>query len=468
MIDANNCSAVANVYVHVLTIPSLRVDFQHMLCGVDGAINVSVSGSFPFTFSFNGSNNTQQSGTKNWTGLPAGSYPISVTDRNGCTASEIALVENHSLAFQLEVENVPCPAGDKGEISINPFGGVTTYSYSLNGSAWARVTPFEVAPGVYNISVKDFRSCEVWQIATVTKPEPFHFSYTPNIAAESIFTCQNTNGTFRASATGGTPPYSWWLDTDHNIFIGDSHTFTNVPLDYGTLFFSDNNGCNSNQPFSFYSNSFSVYAYKASAPSCFGVKDGVIDIGRHGGAGGLGTFRIPNISLEWVNTSLFEGLSGYAKKKEANHKPNICLFFSLLFLYSVEYIIEAMDTVGCTASATIYLEQPRGIDITILNFPQLSEIRTTTDLRVSAPGLSDGLVVLSTTNNSQAPYYFSVNQTGLIVDRPPLNATFSGFSPGSYEFSVEDSAGCSFFLDVVIYEPTKPHPPSYITLQVVL
>lgn len=114
--DAAGCTDVASVLVEDSSNPNLAIGAAPENCGMmDGAVTVSIAGSGtpPFTVLWsNGSTEETQ------TGLAGGVYTVTVTDANGCTASE-----------SIEVEGSVMPDG--GIISVN---GSTSVEFCQEGT----------------------------------------------------------------------------------------------------------------------------------------------------------------------------------------------------------------------------------------------------------------------------------------------------------------------------------------------
>lgn len=94
IVDGNHCTGIDTVYVEGSTSPiSISGPVNDSECGLNnGSINVTASGGVaPYIYSLNGGS-SQSNG--NFSGLASGSYTITVTDANGCTASSNVVVNS--------------------------------------------------------------------------------------------------------------------------------------------------------------------------------------------------------------------------------------------------------------------------------------------------------------------------------------------------------------------------------------
>ena len=123
--------------------------------GNDGMASVNATGASPFTYAWSNGGTTA---TIN--GLSAGTYCVTVTDANGCTAT-CCYVVNEPVALSATATSTDssCPICADGSVSISSVtGGTLPYSYSnLTG----------LVSGFYCITVTDANGCTTSACATV-------------------------------------------------------------------------------------------------------------------------------------------------------------------------------------------------------------------------------------------------------------------------------------------------------------
>ena len=101
----------------------------------------------------------------------AGTETLLVTDANGCTETEIAIVNTPlpiSLAFA-PINHAVCFGDANGNIQANPSGGVPPYTYLWNNGQTTQIATFLVA-GSYTCTVTDVNGATLTSAAVVTQP----------------------------------------------------------------------------------------------------------------------------------------------------------------------------------------------------------------------------------------------------------------------------------------------------------
>ncbi|MFH1319829.1 MAG: PKD domain-containing protein, partial [Bacteroidota bacterium] len=144
--DANGCSATASVSVSEPTAVSLTTGSVNSTCGnADGEASVTVtSGITPYTYSW--SNGCTSS---TCTGLSSGSYSVSVTDGNGCTATDNVPVNDEGApTLSTTKTDITCYGDNDGTATVTAFGGTTPLTYLWDDpSAQNTTTATGLAPG---------------------------------------------------------------------------------------------------------------------------------------------------------------------------------------------------------------------------------------------------------------------------------------------------------------------------------
>ncbi|MFH0894809.1 MAG: choice-of-anchor L domain-containing protein [Bacteroidota bacterium] len=171
-------------------------------CGTsNGAINLSVSGSYPpFTFLWSNSATTEDI-----TGLAAGSYTVTVSDAHSCTFIDTYLISNTgSMDAIATITPVTCSGGSTGAIAIAPSGGTSPYTYQWsNGPTTQNIS--SLAAGAYTLTMTDQNSCVIIRPFIVTSNPAIVIS-APVLQDEE---CGTHNGAITASATGGSGSFGY-------------------------------------------------------------------------------------------------------------------------------------------------------------------------------------------------------------------------------------------------------------------
>lgn len=144
--------------------------------------------------------------TPSISGLAAGTYTATVTDANGCTASDFCEVGfwNEGIWLMDSIyHQITCAGAHDGWIHISPMSGVGPYTYLWsNGGTTSDIT--NLGPGTYTVTVTDVATgCFNQHSVTLTEPTPLV------CVPSSIPANCGLNGTATITVTGGTAPYTY-------------------------------------------------------------------------------------------------------------------------------------------------------------------------------------------------------------------------------------------------------------------
>jgi gliding motility-associated-like protein len=181
--DANGCTAETSVItVNPLSPPNISVvtQTQDILCNGDtnGALDITIDttvGTAPFTINVHNDTTGTDYGTQT-SGLPAGTYTITVTDANSCTATEtITINEPDPITLLYDTVDITCTTSgvSQGSVIVNSVtGGTAPYTYyvtgtngysnsELNASGTTSVSFDVVDFGLYEINIVDANGCSI-------------------------------------------------------------------------------------------------------------------------------------------------------------------------------------------------------------------------------------------------------------------------------------------------------------------
>jgi len=173
--DVNGCSnslSGINITQPALSL-SLSATTTDVTCfggSIGSTINLTVGGG-TLAYSYLWSNAVT---TQNLSGIAAGTYTVTVTDANNCTAI-LSKTINQPTALTLSTSstNQSCPGANDGTITLTPTGGTTGYTYLWNTTATTQNISGLTA-GTYTVTVTDSQSCTANTSVTVgtTKGNP--------------------------------------------------------------------------------------------------------------------------------------------------------------------------------------------------------------------------------------------------------------------------------------------------------
>lgn len=164
--DAANMTASGTVTVFEPNQLTLEIVVTNIPCATDplgGAVNaVILGGTLPYSIVWN-DGDTDVSRQN----LPAGNYAATVTDGNGCTASDEGTIQ---IPPPLEVVAVAispsCGGANNGSATVVPSGGTGPYTHTWTPGGYTGSTVTGLAPGQYYVCTFDANHCQkdLWVI----------------------------------------------------------------------------------------------------------------------------------------------------------------------------------------------------------------------------------------------------------------------------------------------------------------
>ncbi len=231
--DTNGCTQVDTINVGVPDEILLSATISDISCfgQSDGAINLSVSGlgtSYSYAWS-TGANSQDISG------LAPGTYSVTVTFVNGCTADDsYTVTEPPALVSSVTGSDVSCNGGSDGSADLTVSSGTPPYSYSWSDGSVTQDL-IGVAAGSYSVTVSDANGCSNTHSVSISEPSVLTV-FAPNIIPVS---CNGgADGFADVAAIGGTSPFSYnWSNGDI------TQDLINVAAGIYNVTITDGNGC---------------------------------------------------------------------------------------------------------------------------------------------------------------------------------------------------------------------------------
>ncbi|HEY8399717.1 MAG TPA: T9SS type A sorting domain-containing protein [Cytophagaceae bacterium] len=288
--DSRSClSSVAQVSINEPAALEATIGSTDPKCHGEptGTIVVQVlfgAGTAPYEYSIN--NETFQASSI-FSGIKAGTYQVKIKDANNCLLEkDIELSDPSEIQVDLiTLESVSCSDASDGIIKVAASGGVSPFTYSINGGAAITLAQFEnLAPGDHTILVKDANDCIVSKNYTIQAPLPLSVSF----ESKKPGCNSGSDGELIANVTGGTMPYfySWkgYQDFDN--------TLSNIYSDTYEVTITDNNGCKM-EASTFLENVESPVEINVLTEntSCPNICDGIAEVSISGG--------VAPISISW-------------------------------------------------------------------------------------------------------------------------------------------------------------------------
>ena len=202
--DVYNCSSVTSTTV--TQPPAITATFSNLspLCNGDanGSITANVSGGTPgYTYAWSNSGTTSTI-----SGLGAGSYSLTITDANNCTATNsITLTEPAALTAVPTSTPTSCSNTCDGMAGVGPTGGTAPYVYSWSPGGQTTQFVSNLCPGSYVCNWNDANGCATVTAVTVTAPA----AITLAVTGTDPTGCTTNDGSADLTANGGTPGYTF-------------------------------------------------------------------------------------------------------------------------------------------------------------------------------------------------------------------------------------------------------------------
>jgi len=169
--------------------------------GSTGATGSTVTGgTTPYTYSWTGGSTNATA-----TGLTAGSYTLSITDKNGCSATATTVVTQPNVLSDsaFAIKNVLCNGGSTGSASSIVNGGTMPYTYLWTPGGSTKDTASGLSAGTFTVTVSD--ACGASASASIGITQPAALS----ITSHSTLDDGHNSGTAAIRVSGGTSPYTY-------------------------------------------------------------------------------------------------------------------------------------------------------------------------------------------------------------------------------------------------------------------
>ena len=467
--DAAGCTAVETIEV---TEPMpIMIDISTMDAGCtgnnSGAVLTTVTSGTP-PYSYQWSNGQTTASIFN---LAAGTYTLTVTDANQCTALALATInEDAGLTVAVAKSNVSCFAGSDGSASVTVMGGTMPFTYQWsNGQTTAFIN--NVPAGNYSVTVTDANGCTGVGSVNIAQPTPI----TATVNATATLCQGSTDGIATVNATGGTMPYTYLWSTG-----ATTQTINNLSAGTYTVIITDANNCTQSATTTIIESANYTIDVASQDVFCNGDATGSVLVSGWGGVPpytylwntgstspelmnlSAGTYTVtvtdaagcviaedvvinePPVLTVSAN-SVDPGCTGTLGTATANAAGGVAPYSyqwsngqttqTIDNLSAGTYTVTVIDANFCSESTTITINQGANISINI------------TSIDVTCYAGNDG-VAMATASGGTAPYSYqwSNGQT---------SGGISGIAAGTYTVTATDSNGCSATATTTINQPTQ-------------
>jgi gliding motility-associated-like protein len=189
--DQTNCKSDTSFTLTQPTAVALNIaDITNNKCAGDSTGSIKISGkdgTGPYNFNWSTSpKDTLSSISK----LPNGKYQYTITDKNGCKFSDTLVVNSPlPLIVNSTSTGITCFGGNDGSINISYFGGVSPYTFSLDGKKYNGIQNLVgLYAGDYDIFVKDANGCVASNFTSIYNPPKLEVE----VFSDSFFNSKDT------------------------------------------------------------------------------------------------------------------------------------------------------------------------------------------------------------------------------------------------------------------------------------
>jgi gliding motility-associated-like protein len=396
--DMNGCTATASGTVSGVPSLTVSVSTTNDSCyhsGKGSAVAAVLGGVSPYTYAWNNFQTTALNA-----GLNAGTYNVTVTDANGCTATGSGVVNGPSpLNTSYTLQHVLCYGSNTGSFNVTTSGGTPGYTYTWSTSNLTGSNATGLAAGFYAYTVTDANGCSLLRVDTILQPD----SALAATSSHTDVTCNGANnGTVTINVSGGTAPYTF---LGNPVPAGTTVISNLAPNTYaGSLV--DANGCSVALSETITEPGPQSLTVTATDNPCAGATQGTV----------TANFVNPTGSVTY------------------NWNPGGIQPGNLTNLASGTYNVTASDSNNCSFTGSATISEP----------PILTA--SSTVQHVTCNGGSTGSINI-TANGGTGPYTYSWFPAGPSGNNP------SGLSAGIYAYTVTDAHSCTVSKQDTIVQP---------------
>lgn len=408
--DGQGCIYDTTIVVEAPQVFDVDLDVFDPSCfaGMDGVIDLVLNstGALPFTYVWSdGSMDSDR------VGIGAGEYSLTITDANGCSfeSDTLELVTSLPMAIKIDgIGEILCHGDETGFIEIRTFGGIPPYTYNWNGFQYETEDIYDLPAGEYDLQILDANSCPFDTLFILE--EPARLVADIEITVADICESDTTNMLF-ASATGGTPPYTFlWSNGE----MGS--TLNNVEPGEYDLTITDVNDCEDVitaikvrevKP------ALKIDTVFTTNTSCFNGMDGTMTVIVSGGSG--------------QNAFFFSNGQNLNSSEDTVQIGNLAVDDDLFV------VVTDLEN-GCTETSSIVgVLSPMPLNVQIDNISAITCFEG-----------SDGSIFASASGGT-APYEFLWTNSEAVIVGQEQNLLF--VPSGTYNLLVTDAQGCQGMLN---------------------
>ena len=419
--DSEGCTDTLSATIVVVSgVLITGFDTVSILCNNQATGLITVKTNIPAGVSISNYNWKGPSATANLAtinNLVSGTYFITITDTNGCTATDSVFISQPTpIVVTDSLKITPsCPGSKNGSLGVTVTGGTPSYIYtwSSNNIPGGLSVISGLGAGVYKVSITDSNNCPatvqtltledvpkiIVSFSNIISPLCFNGPCTGSVIANAVYS-DGSNGSFNFKWESG--------ETDNNTDISGA---TSLCAGWQSITITDSQCGIVDSVFVPAAEEIIVTIAEVVNVSCSGGSDGSAELSVSGGS--------PNYFFQWSS-----GAANTAK---------------IINLPASSYVATVSDSKGCTAeSPLVQVQQPD---------PMVAFIDQAITSPITCAGIDDGVIAVRFEggNSGPATYLWSpnVSQTEEAND----------LGPGTYLITITDSKGCTASVNYTLFTP---------------
>ncbi|WP_299108791.1 T9SS type A sorting domain-containing protein [uncultured Tenacibaculum sp.] len=381
-----------------------------------GTLVADVSGGIlPYTYSWKLKGSaTELSTTNQLENIGAGTYVVSITDKNtNVVTKEYELIEPSLFEITgVSKGDVSCFGGTNGFINVSVSGGTTPYSYTWkHGATGSNLS--SLSAGEYEVTIRDKNLCELTRKVTID--QPLTAVTIDNHSIKNVSGFGLLNGEISINVVGGSPNYTYeWKDASGTVLSSTNAILSGIGAGNYSVKVTDTNGC------------FVETTYTVTEPGLLEVT--VRETSSILCKNGVGTL-VADVSGGTLPYTYSWKLKGSSSKLSVTDK--------LENVAAGTYIVTISDRNSNTVTKEHELTEPSLLAITGVSKGD-----------VTCFGGTDGFIEV-TVSGGVTPYTYSWKHASVDSNR------IENLSSGEYSVTITDKNGCAVERTVNITQPIE-------------
>ena len=393
--DAEGCTITSDTYTigEPDGIIAGAASIVPIVCNGDSTGSIAFNptgGTAPYIYNWSDGSTDQLN-----TGLPVGTYTVTIFDANGCSVVSDPVTLTEPTAIEITsviITHAGCNGEASGSIDIEVDGGTPDYTYTWSdGSMNQDLT--NAPAGEYTVTILDANGC-IFKSDTYVIEQPGTLEEGEPTVVTNVSCNGDSDGAIDVTISGGTMPYDYQWNT------GDStEDLSGIAGGSYELTVTDANGCvyqsgtiTVGEP-----DALSVSTSDVINVACFGTETGIIDVTVTGGT--------EPYSYVWSNGDETEDLTDAS---------------------AGAYSVTITDANGCSFTSAVFTITELASSVVNISFDAVA---------ASGNGADDGSITASA-SGGDGPYTYEW-QDGFGSDPVLTNV-----SNGTYCMDVTDANGC--------------------------